>query len=98
MTRNMLLLPKGGLAEVLPKGSIVPLEREYGSESFSRYTAAFPGVFANLGINNPMVGSGAPLHNEFFDVDETALKTGVIATVKYTLSCMQEYSISRIDD
>ena len=87
-----------GLAEVLPKGSIVPLEREYGSESFSRYTAAFPGVFANLGINNPMVGSGAPLHNEFFDVDETALKTGVISTVKYTLSCMQEYSISRIDD
>ncbi len=81
-------LAQKALAEVLPAGTVAHCEPWYGSESFSRYLEAFPGVFAFLGIRNPAAGTGAMHHNEYFDVDETVLKLGVLSTVKYALACM----------
>ena len=55
----------------------------YASESFALYLAEFPGALAFLGIKNDELGTGAPHHNEKFDVDESALANGVAATVAF---------------
>lgn len=56
-----------------------------GSESFAFYEKYFPGVFAFVGIKNLEKGVGAEHHNDFFDLDEDALKLGVASTVQYTI-------------
>ena len=58
----------------------------YASESFSEYLVEFPGVLAFLGIKNDEFGSGAPHHNERFDIDESALALGVAATVSFAVA------------
>ena len=55
----------------------------YASESFALYLAEFPGAIAFLGIKSDERGSGAPHHNEKFDVDESALVKGVAANVAF---------------
>jgi len=78
------------LTEVLPDGAVSPCEKWYASESFGRYLLKYPGVFAFLGINNPKYGSGAQHHNEYFDVDESVLPLGMLATLKYTTAFMEK--------
>jgi metal-dependent amidase/aminoacylase/carboxypeptidase family protein len=56
----------------------------------SWYLKKYPGVFGFLGIKNEEYGSGADLHNEFFDIDVSALKNGVAATVGYALKFLDE--------
>ena len=55
----------------------------YASESFALYLAEFPGAIAFLGIKNDDLGSGAPHHNEKFDVDESVLALGITAHVAF---------------
>jgi len=56
-----------------------------GSESFGLYLKAMaPGVFAFLGVGSDQAGRAAH-HNERFDLDESALKYGVAASVAYAL-------------
>ena len=71
-----------GLVEVLPAGSITSGNKWYASESFQRYAEKYPAVFAFVGIRNEEYGSGAEHHNVHFDLDEDALKVGVISTLK----------------
>jgi amidohydrolase len=79
---------QAALKEILPIGSVEHCDPWYGSESFSCYLKEYPGVMAFLGIKNPAAGTGAAHHNEYFDVDENVLKTGVIATVKFAAACI----------
>ena len=58
----------------------------YASESFASYLSEYPGAFAFLGIRNDELGTGAPHHNDRFDVDEAALATGVAANVAFAVS------------
>ena len=71
------------LPEVLPEGTIVSCEPWYASESFRKWLAKYPGVFAFLGIKNEEEGFGALHHNEKFDLNDKVLKTGALATVRY---------------
>ncbi len=80
------------LAARLPEGTVASTPKLYCSESFGRYLRMAPGVMAFLGIRNPAVGSGANLHNEFFDIDESVMKIGVTATVSYALAYMREHA------
>ncbi|HZW50059.1 MAG TPA: M20/M25/M40 family metallo-hydrolase, partial [Bacillota bacterium] len=57
-----------------------------GSESFPAYANYAPACFGKLGIANPEVGSGAEIHNQFFDIDEKAMITGAAATVTFALA------------
>ena len=57
----------------------------YGAESFSSYLAKYPGALMFLGIKNDNYGSGAPHHNEMFDVDESVLALGVAAMSGYVV-------------
>ena len=73
------------LPEVLPEGTIVSCEPWYASESFRKWLAKYPGVFAFLGIKNEEEGFGALHHNEKFDLNDKVLKTGALATVRYAV-------------
>lgn len=71
------------LNDILPEGTVVECEPWYASESFRKWLAAYPGVFAFLGLKNEKEGFGALHHNEKFDFNEKILRTGAIATVRY---------------
>ena len=83
-------LAEAALPEVLPEGTVVKAEPWYASESFGRYLAMSPGVFAHLGINNPEKGTGAAHHNSKFDVDEDVMIIGVMSTLKYVAAVIEK--------
>lgn len=83
-------LAKESILLNLGKEYITSSEPYMGSESMSWYLKKYPGVFGFLGIKNEEYGSGADLHNEFFDIDVSALKNGVAATVGYALKFLDE--------
>jgi len=60
-----------------------------GSESFSLYGLFAPAVFGNLGVATPEKGSGAEIHNQYFDIDEECLKIGVGAHVSYAVEYLK---------
>ncbi len=78
------------LQNVLGKDAVVDSEPWYASESFSMYLKQYPGVMAHLGIRNDELGTGAEHHNSKFDVDESVLKIGALATVEYVLSVIEK--------
>lgn len=57
----------------------------YASESFSLYSEIAPCVFSFVGMRNEALGSGAEHHNEYFDVDDDALKYGIGLMTKFTV-------------
>ena len=84
--RKCAEIAEKGISEIVPAGTVTESGRWFASESMSMYLNRYPGVFAFLGINNPEKGSGAPHHNEYFDIDEAVLVLGVKASVKYVFS------------
>ena len=64
-------------AEELFPGHLVHDLKWYASETFAHYSLVAPSVFSFVGIRNKELGSGAEHHNEYFDLDEAALKYGV---------------------
>jgi metal-dependent amidase/aminoacylase/carboxypeptidase family protein len=47
------------------------------SEDFAFYTHKIPGCFYRLGTRNEQKGFVSPVHTPSFDIDETALETGM---------------------
>lgn len=70
--------------EIMP-GTVTHCEPWFAGESFRLFLERYPGVFAFLGIKNEAAGYGAPHHNDHFDLNESVLKTGAVATVRYTM-------------
>lgn len=67
-------------------GAVISVEPWYASESMSAYLDTYGGAIAHLGICNPKLGSGAGHHTPEFDIDEEALKLGVLSYVLAGLS------------
>ena len=83
------LLARDTAAKVLPAGSLCDMQVTMGSESFGNYFEIGPGCYGNLGVRNPQVGSGAEIHNCYFDIDEEAMKTGISMHVGYALNFLK---------
>ncbi|MBK8921392.1 MAG: amidohydrolase, partial [Saprospirales bacterium] len=47
------------------------------AEDFAFYSQEIPACFYRLGTGNPARGLTAPVHTDTFDIDETALETGM---------------------
>ena len=60
------------------------------SESFARFLAKWPGVFAFIGIKNEEKGVGAAHHNPSFDIDEAVLYKGTAAAATYALAFLEK--------
>ncbi|ADU27754.1 M20 metallopeptidase family protein [Ethanoligenens harbinense] len=68
----------------LGNGCLASMPPIAGSDSMAQYLNRYPGVYVFLGVRNQRLGTGAPQHNPKFDIDESCLKSGVIATVGFT--------------
>lgn len=83
-------LAQRGAREILPEDSLLQGITWFASEPFSLYAKEFPAMFAFVGVRNEAVGSGAEHHNVRFDVDEGALKTGVLMMCKFAVDFLEE--------
>src|SRR5699024_4439227 len=79
---TLSLLAQKGINELLPI-ALVHEVTWFASESFNQYSKLAPSVFSFIGMENEDYGSGAQHHNNQFDVDDSALSYGVLATAKF---------------
>jgi amidohydrolase len=74
--------------EIFP-GKLVTGIKWFAGESFSKYAAIAPTVFALTGTNNAVLGSGAEHHNDKFDVDDDVLQYALGAMVGFTVKLLR---------
>lgn len=86
---NLAKLSQKGIQEALPN-SLVEGVQWFASESFSKYSELAPICFSFVGIGNEDYGSGAEHHNEYFDLDDSALHYGVVAAAKFAVDYLME--------
>ena len=79
-----------GIAEsTLGKERVVmKAEPSMGVDDFSYFLREAPGSYYHLGCGNEAKGISAALHNCSFDLDEEAMKTGVLIHLKNTLALL----------
>lgn len=82
-------LAKEAITEALGEEVLYKYSAWMASEPFALYQKYFPGIFAFVGTENEMKGTGAEHHNAHFDIDEDVLKLGIVATVKYVEKFLQ---------
>ena len=87
-------LARQTLSAVLPQGTVVSSPKWYGSESFSEYLMRYKGAFGFLGGRNEALGCYAEHHNEYFDADESALRTGIICYAAYAAAALCSPEVS----
>lgn len=75
--------------EILGADNIDTTYRTTGGEDFSEVLAAVPGNFFFLGTRDDSRGLNYPHHNPRFDIDESALPTGVAILCDAALRCLQ---------
>lgn len=63
--------------EYLGKDKVVDLPLRMTAEDFAYYSQVMPACFYRLGTGNPERGITSPVHTDTFDIDETALTTGM---------------------
>ncbi|MFZ6053414.1 M20 metallopeptidase family protein [Halocola ammonii] len=63
--------------EFLGKDNVVELPRRMTAEDFSYYSQQFPATFYRLGTANTEKGITSPVHTSTFNIDESALETGM---------------------
>jgi amidohydrolase len=64
-------------SEYLGHDQVTGLEPRMTAEDFAFYAALLPASFYRLGTANPDQGTTANLHTPYFDIDESAIKTGM---------------------
>lgn len=77
------------ISEELGSENVGPIDPWMASESFARYLAQWPGVFALLGIKNEEKGTGAAHHNQAFDIDEDVLVKGSAGAATYAIEYLK---------
>ncbi len=83
-------LAKRAVEQVIGAENWRPTVTTMGSESFSQYCLFAPGCYGNLGVRTPEKGSGAEIHNQYFDIDEEAMKVGVSVHVAYAVNFLAD--------
>lgn len=79
---------------LLGEDSVVPGHKWYASETFSGYLDRYKGAMAFLGVRNEELGCAAEHHNEYFDLDESALYRGVILYASYAQAALASGKVS----
>lgn len=59
------------------KGQVEETEMRMGAEDFGYYTQVIPGCFYRLGVGNASRGIVHNVHTPRFDIDESAIETGM---------------------
>ena len=74
---ELTLRTKKWAVEFLGKDKVVDLPLRMTAEDFAYFSQAMPACFYRLGTGNPERGITSPIHTDTFDIDESALETGV---------------------
>lgn len=74
---KLTLRTKEWAIEFLGKDKVVDLPLRMTAEDFAYYSQEMPACFYRLGTGNPERGITSPIHTDTFDVDESALETGI---------------------
>ncbi len=69
---------------------VVGTEPSMAGEDFAYFAKMVPSVFVNYGTGNQATGTVMPLHNSGFTIDETGIKTGMMAMSKFALDFGKE--------
>jgi len=86
-------------AEVLGEEHVLELqEPSLGVEDFAYFAQAVPSSFYRLGVANHQKGIIHPLHDGRFDVDEEAIRKGVILQVQSALKLMNLNNDAKLSD
>jgi amidohydrolase len=64
--------------KMLGNENIVDLELRLTGEDFAYYSQKIPATFIRIGVRNESKGIIYPVHNSKFDIDESALLTGML--------------------
>ena len=70
-------IAKRAAQEMLGEENVVDLEMRMTSEDFAYYSQQIPACFYRLGVRNDAMGITSNLHTPTFNVDESALETGI---------------------
>ena len=81
---KLALQVQSGVEELYP-GHLVHDKTWYASEPFANYGEVAPYIFTFIGVRNEELGSGAEHHNEYFDLDDEALKYGIGTMTKFAV-------------
>src|SRR5699024_11299895 len=96
---TLSLLAQEGINELLPK-ALVHDVTWFASESFNQYSKLAPSGFSFIGMENEDYGSGAQHHNNKFDVYDSGLSSGVLATAKFIVDYLiklTNYSLYEVE-
>jgi amidohydrolase len=66
-----------------------------GSEDFAYVLDETPGAMIRLGVRSPLWDSARPIHTAIFDLDEEALRSGVITLSAIALHCDKRCNSAR---
>ncbi len=80
---------RGIFAEEIGSENVGNIEPWMASESFGRFVAQYPGVFALLGMRDESKGVGAPHHNPNFEFNDDILVTGTACAAKYAVEFLK---------
>lgn len=81
---KLALQAQASIEDVFP-GHLAHNVNWYASELFANYGEIAPYVFTFVGIRNEELGSGAEHHNEYFDMDDDALKYAIGTMTKFAV-------------
>lgn len=87
---DCVALARDAIGKELGNDCLTTAEPWMASESFARFLAKWPGVFAFIGIKNEEKGVGAAHHNPSFDIDEAVLYKGTAAAATYALAFLKK--------
>jgi amidohydrolase len=74
--RDVIESVREAAVETLGRDSVVPTHQSLGSEDFSWFIQDLPGAMIRLGAALP--DRTVDLHSATFDIDESAIETGVL--------------------
>ncbi len=84
------IIKESGENILTPENIILKKTADMGVEDFAYYLEKVPGAFFNLGVRNIEKGITAPLHNDKFNIDESALLLGVKIQVSNVFSAYEK--------
>ena len=63
--------------DFIGKGNVEETEKRMGAEDFGYYSQQIPGCFFRLGVMNIEKGITSGVHTPTFNIDESAIETGM---------------------
>ncbi len=84
------LRARESVKRILGEDALFEYEGTLSGEDFSEYLRLVPGVFVFVGGRNPEVGAEYPQHSCFYNVDESVLIKGSMATAQYAFDFLGE--------